>query len=427
MSGRAVELVAQARYEARVQSARVAGEFDAGRIALDHVLLGGTAHDVVARAGSGVSYRSETGSTPAGPARRSLTVRELLALDGEDFARNAYREILDRDAEPEALRSLSEALHRGANKLDLLRDMANSEEARKSGRHVAGLRMHSLAERIYRIPLLGYLAQVAVGVSRIPRILRDQETQRHLLRAENARLSARVEELAIEVERHRDRLAPLSDHFVEELERSFRGDREDICARLEAYVRFLPTGSNLSGNALDLGAGRCEWMSVASEHGFVVKGVDSNPLFARGAKALGLEVEHADALEYLKNLGSRTQSLVTAFHVVEHLQVKVMLEWLSESYRVLEPGGRLFLETPNPKNLIVGSCNFYLDPTHVSPLPPELLRFSLEYVGFDEVRVVELHPWMDGTTRSEEQELDRQLAGWVFGPQDYGVIATKGE
>jgi O-antigen chain-terminating methyltransferase len=54
------------------------------------------------------------------------------------------------------------------------------------------------------------------------------------------------------------------------------------------------------------------------------------------------------------------------------------------------PGGLLIIETPNPENLVVAGSRFYMDPTHVKPLPPPLLSFAAEYAGFARVKVLRL-------------------------------------
>jgi O-antigen chain-terminating methyltransferase len=69
-------------------------------------------------------------------------------------------------------------------------------------------------------------------------------------------------------------------------------------------------------------------------------------------------------------------------HLIEHLDFRTLLALLDESLRVLCPGGLLLLETPNPENVHVGSCNFYMDPTHRNPLPPLLTQYLAESRGF---------------------------------------------
>jgi O-antigen chain-terminating methyltransferase len=82
--------------------------------------------------------------------------------------------------------------------------------------------------------------------------------------------------------------------------------------------------------------------------------------------------------------------LVTAFHVVEHLPFSRVHTLVKEALRVLQPGGLLILETPNPENPGVGAHTFYLDPTHEKPLPPDLLAFLPEHCGFRQTRILRL-------------------------------------
>jgi O-antigen chain-terminating methyltransferase len=57
---------------------------------------------------------------------------------------------------------------------------------------------------------------------------------------------------------------------------------------------------------------------------------------------------------------------------------------------VLKPAGLIVLETPNPENLFVATRSFYLDPTHLNPIPPELLSFAVEFAGFSRVKILRL-------------------------------------
>src|SRR5439155_1235088 len=83
---------------------------------------------------------------------------------------------------------------------------------------------------------------------------------------------------------------------------------------------------------------------------------------------------------------------VTCFHVVEHLPFADVIHLLSEMMRVLRPAGLAIIETPNPENLRVGACDFYLDPTHRNPVPPAMLEYVVRSRGFADVEVIRLHP-----------------------------------
>jgi O-antigen chain-terminating methyltransferase len=96
---------------------------------------------------------------------------------------------------------------------------------------------------------------------------------------------------------------------------------------------------------------------------------------------MSLNAELMDALTALQQLPAQSQAVVSGFHVAEHIPFDSLLILVKEARRVLLPAGLLILETPNPENLIVGTSNFYLDPTHTKPLPPLLLEFLPEFVG----------------------------------------------
>ena len=51
----------------------------------------------------------------------------------------------------------------------------------------------------------------------------------------------------------------------------------------------------------------------------------------------------------------------------------------------LSPGGVLLLETQNPECLAIYSQSFYVDPTHVRPVPAAQLRFWMEETGFRQI------------------------------------------
>ncbi len=225
---------------------------------------------------------------------------------------------------------------------------------------------------------------------------------------------------------------------VEEMRRSelyaafedrFRGSRETIIAALADYESDIPRLA-ARGPIVDLGPGRGEWLEVLREHGVAAYGVDTNPTFVEQGQARGLDVRLGDAITHLADLPPSSVGAVTAFHLAEHLPLDVLTELLDRAFVAMAPGGRLLLETPNPSNLIVGASNFYLDPTHLRPLHPDLLGFLVEAAGFVDVETRHLHPVRQLEHRPsiddpELADLVDYLRWSLFGPQDYAVLATR--
>jgi SAM-dependent methyltransferase len=181
--------------------------------------------------------------------------------------------------------------------------------------------------------------------------------------------------------------------FYKAFEDRFRGSRALISERLKVYLPLIDPLKKVYPQArvVDLGCGRGEWLELVGANGFSAHGVDIDKGMLAEAESLGLSTELQDALEYLKTLADNSVSIVSGFHIAEHLQFDVLQELVQESLRVLKPAGILILETPNPENISVGSNSFYIDPTHVRPLPPVLLSFLPEFYGFLRVAIFRLN------------------------------------
>jgi len=207
----------------------------------------------------------------------------------------------------------------------------------------------------------------------------------------------------------------------------FRGTREEIKSRHAVYVPELRTSGCISPitPVLDLGCGRGEWLELLRDSGLPATGVDSSPAMLRTCRKFGLAVVEGDAATYVSRLPSDTLGAVTAFHLIEHLPFDRVLDLVREALRVLVPGGTLILETPNPRNLLVGACTFYLDPTHHRPLPSQALVHFVQSVGFGDCRVLELHPNLTAPALPSGDPLLAEVHHLLYGPQDYGVIARK--
>lgn len=217
-------------------------------------------------------------------------------------------------------------------------------------------------------------------------------------------------------------------------ENAFRGDREQIKLRVAHYLKILasagidPESDDL---VIDLGSGRGEWLEVLAEHGYRARGVDLNRGMLKESELRGHEVVEADALNYLKTQDADSVAAITSMHVVEHLPNAILLQLIDEALRVLRPGGVLILETPNPENVLVGSCNFYLDPTHLNPIPPGLLQWTVQVRGFEQATIDRLvehrgEPALLPVSKDVPGAAQiNQMVAWFTAPPDYAVIARK--
>jgi len=222
------------------------------------------------------------------------------------------------------------------------------------------------------------------------------------------------------------------DAYYRRFEDRFRGSHDEIRERLAFYVPILQAAVDaLRHNAapariVDLGSGRGELLEVVAGHGLDGYGVDTSEAMVDHCRARGLSVVHADAIEHLQTLAADSVAAVTSIQVIEHLPFRALLRLASEAFRVLRPGGVVILETPNPENLIVGACNFYYDPTHVRPLPPEPMRYLLESIGFERTTIERLHPGATAADAGDAADPVAKVYSAIMRvPQDYALIGYK--
>ncbi|OUT99062.1 MAG: hypothetical protein CBC01_01735 [Betaproteobacteria bacterium TMED41] len=174
-----------------------------------------------------------------------------------------------------------------------------------------------------------------------------------------------------------------------QFEDEHRGGTREVSAKLNVYKPILIKYKKYKPNArlIDLGCGRGEFLKIAQDLSINSLGIDSNDSMLQSAVKLGLNVEKGEALKYLIAQEDDSVDILTAFHLIEHFHLDYLLKIITEITRVMKPGGLLILETPNPENIIVSTCNFYMDMTHVKPLPAELLKFIFRSQKFNNINV----------------------------------------
>ncbi|HKC64334.1 MAG TPA: methyltransferase domain-containing protein [Pyrinomonadaceae bacterium] len=451
-------------------------------------------------------------------------VNNLLKYHDHIFIWNAYRAILKREPDGPGLEGLLEKLRSGRfNKIDVLAALRFSPEGRSKNVQIDGLARPAAIRKLYRVPVLGYLLEMIIGIARLPAMLRSQRQFEEYAAAQDERLaghmnrlghlnfraaetfsrqvseslSRKIEQVAEEHRQALDRqreefrekyrelaelqqqqaamqheqavslwreqreiighisklrdeltarllqfnktskaeassslldeqsstLGPGLDDLLASFTEHFRGSREEIKESLRFYLPILKS-AGISRDVLDIGCGRGEWLELLKEEGIEARGLEINHALAEQTRSRNLEVIERDALRYLRELPPACLNAVTGFHVIEHLSFETLVELLDEICRTLRPDGLVIFETPNPKNLVVGACNFYSDPTHLKPLFPETIQFIMSRRGFQDTRVEYLNP-SPGSPFKDGSEISQALDSWFYSPRDFAVIARK--
>jgi O-antigen chain-terminating methyltransferase len=215
----------------------------------------------------------------------------------------------------------------------------------------------------------------------------------------------------------------LLDALYVSLEDVLRGTPDEIKEQVKIYLPVLHD-AGITKDVLDVGCGRGELLEVLRDAGVQAKGIDTNRVQVERCQALSLDVVEREAVDYLRSLPGESLHAVTALHFAEHLPFESLVSFLDEVGRVLRPGGLVILETPNPENLLVGSCNFYLDPTHRNPIPIATMELLVQARGFADLQVLRLHPVADAQIEVKDQ-LTSHLNHYLYGPMNYSVVARK--
>jgi len=212
---------------------------------------------------------------------------------------------------------------------------------------------------------------------------------------------------------------PLPAGVYSLFEERFRGSPEDITEKQRSYVPLL---RGLPGPVLDIGCGRGELLRLLAEQSIPASGVELNPIAASACREEGLSVEEGDGITVLSGKSDGSLGGVVALQVVEHWRAESIFAFLREARRKLAPGGLLIAETVNTDSLSSLKA-FFLDPSHVRPVPADALRFLAQAAGFTDTRIEYRTPLPERERLEENSENDTKLNRLLFGPQDYALVA----
>jgi SAM-dependent methyltransferase len=120
---------------------------------------------------------------------------------------------------------------------------------------------------------------------------------------------------------------------------------------------------------LDVGCGNGAFLDFARRIGWTALGVDFDPKAVGAARTLGLDIRFG-GIEILDPAVEQFDG-ITLSHVIEH--VRAPAELLGACYRLLKPGGWIWLETPNLDS--TGYRDFGRNWLHLDP-PRHLVLFT---------------------------------------------------
>jgi O-antigen chain-terminating methyltransferase len=183
-----------------------------------------------------------------------------------------------------------------------------------------------------------------------------------------------------------------NDAFYQAMEAAFRGSDEAITQRQAQYLPSLNTARATEQQpVLDLGCGRGEFLRLLHKQNVPCIGVDPNVKHIEELRQQGFDAHQMGGVEYLETREAASLSAIVSFQVIEHVELDYLERLLKLAMHTLVDDGQLLLETVNPYCLPTYRT-FYVDPTHVRPLPVDLLSMLMWAAGFTELQVFYQNP-----------------------------------
>lgn len=138
----------------------------------------------------------------------------------------------------------------------------------------------------------------------------------------------------------------------------------------------------MKGPILDVGCATGNFIAVKPE---IIEGIEIDDDSFNIAKGRGLKVMKIDADRELHKLESGKYQGVYAKHVIEHFQNPLI--FLKEIMRILKPGGKVVVSTPNCPYML--NRSFWDDYTHKRPFTKRSLEMIAYDAGFRKIKIYE--------------------------------------
>jgi O-antigen chain-terminating methyltransferase len=204
------------------------------------------------------------------------------------------------------------------------------------------------------------------------------------------------------------------------------------------YIRYFAGCENV----LDIGCGRGDFVEMLVDAGIGAHGVEVEPNAVAYAQQHGRPVQMADALTYVGGLSDASLDGVFMAQAAEHMTPSYLVSLLELCHRKTKAGAPLVVETINPVSVWALTNWYLIDPTHIRPIHPDTLKFTLESTGFSDVEIRYLSPVAEGDKLGEVPRDEsvgvglegmiaqinsnvKRLNDFLYGFQEYVAIAHR--
>lgn len=181
---------------------------------------------------------------------RVRTIPELSGAHHLDFLHGAFRAILKRPPDGPGELVQLRLLAAGASKVEILGNLRYSPEGREVGVKIPGLRPRYLLTKLFRVPVIGYLAEWLFALGGLPKLM-------HHLRASDTYNAARARDTAAAIDaRFADHTRDIAEHqklIEDQLDRLNRGsdDLRRVQTELAGFVDIAQRRFAAFDGALD--------------------------------------------------------------------------------------------------------------------------------------------------------------------------------
>jgi len=358
--------------------------------------------------------------------KKIYEIDDFTKFYNEDFIFKAFEGILKREPIQEEKDFYLPYLKSGKkSKTEIILLIRFSEEGKEKDVKILGIKKRYFVLQLFKLPIIGYLIQILYMIFSLPKFIQrinhfensvwaskidNQKLSEvdnrlaHKIKTElNDRLNQKIDEKIIipnslEVKAN-DFLGEAIKNFSYPISKFNEFNKDElyyslfetvfyqhkvIIEKQKIYLKFIPKINSIKNPHLDIGCGRGEFITILKNSKYEVVGVDINSLEVNELKKKGFNVYHKDMIDFLQNHFG-TFSSISALQVIEHIDYDILRKFLTLAYEKIEDGGVLIVETINPHNKIALN-NFYMDETHKRPLPPEMIAFLLQWIGFKNIK-----------------------------------------